>query len=248
MAVPQTWELPEAFRKRLGTTVGRQRAMESAGQLLLVLHAPPDADEVMRRGRLFWRKDDNSWLAAGEKGAGRLTLASHLDEYQQRLDRIETDVQKATTAREYFDALEKLTPLHRSAKNQHHVLQDARKMCPEVRDLIDLRDRAYQIERTAELSLQETRHLLDLAIARKAEEEAAASKRIEASAHRLNILAAWFFPVVTVSALLGIDLETASAVAGRDLRPVAPYLFGSLLLGGLIVGGILSTVVTQRHR
>ena len=62
--VPVDWQIPEEFRRRLGTTVGRQRAMQAEGQLLLVLHSVPEASEDTRRGVLFHRDAGSQWKAS----------------------------------------------------------------------------------------------------------------------------------------------------------------------------------------
>ena len=67
--LPATWDVPQNFRDRLGSSVGRQRAMLSDGHLLLVLHAPPDPDQDQRKGRFFWRKPDGVW-ASDQMGSG----------------------------------------------------------------------------------------------------------------------------------------------------------------------------------
>ena len=71
-------------------------------------------------------------------------------------------------------------------------LQEARKLVPDDRDLINLRDRAYEIERTADLLYNTAKNAMDFTIAVRAEEESRASRRMAVSAHRLNILAAFF--------------------------------------------------------
>ena len=61
--LPTSWEVPQVFRDRLGSRVGRQRAMVAEGHLLLVLHAPPAPDQDEREGRFFWRKPDGTWVS-----------------------------------------------------------------------------------------------------------------------------------------------------------------------------------------
>ena len=73
MRLPEAWAVPEEFRDRLGTHVGRQRMMCEDDQVLLVLHAPPKPDEDERYGRFFWRKADGTWVSdqLGEGGCPR---------------------------------------------------------------------------------------------------------------------------------------------------------------------------------
>ncbi len=250
--LPAGWEVPQKFRDRLGSKVGRQRAMQSDGHLLLVLHAPPSPQDTHRVGRLFWRASDGTW-ASNELGSGISALNRHLDEYESALAAADQQEEKAETAAQYFDVLDRLAPLRRAAINLHHVLQDARKMFPEFRELIDARDRAYTIERTAELLTTETKNALDLTVARRAEEQAQASQRMAIASHRLNILAAIFFPIATVAAIVGIDLETLAAIIGQD-RPslvkaglLAPLLLG-LIVGGLVLGSLITMAINRTPR
>jgi formate/nitrite transporter FocA (FNT family) len=70
------------------------------------------------------------------------------------------------------------------------------------------------------------------------------------ASHRLNILAAIFFPIATVVAIFGIDLETLSALIGRDRQSVVdggllvPLLLG-LIVGGLILGGLITLAINR---
>lgn len=237
--IPPLWKVPQVFRDRMGEQVGRQRAMLADGHLLLVLHAPPKANENQRHGQFFWRDAEGQWTSK-ERGTGINALSKHLEDYEAiiaELDRLE---EKATSSGEYFAILEQLSPVQRAATNLHHVLQEARESCPDVRELINLRDRAYGIERTAELLLAEVKNALDVAVAKRAEEQAASSHQMEVSAHRLNKLAAFFFPIATLMAIFGANLRHGL----EDIWPPVPML---IVLGlGLAMGGILTVFVTKR--
>ncbi|MEX0818268.1 MAG: hypothetical protein WD070_01710, partial [Pirellulaceae bacterium] len=168
--IPPLWKVPQVFRDRMGEQVGRQRPMVADGHLLLVLHAPPEPNENQRHGRLFWRDPEGQWTSK-DRGTGINALNKHLDEYEElvaSLDRLE---EQATTSSDYFAILERLSPVHRAATNLHQVLQEARQTCPDFRELINLRDRAYGIERTAELLLAEVKNALDVLVAKRAEEQ-----------------------------------------------------------------------------
>jgi len=160
-----------------------------------VLHAPPKPEDDLRVGRFFWRKPDGIWKSK-ERGSGIGSLNKHLDEYEDLIATLDKQEEEAKTADAYFEVLERLTPIHRAARNLHQVLQESRKMCPDYRDIIDVRDRAYAIERMADLLFSGTKNALAFAVAKRAEEQAHASQRMAAAAHRLNILAAFFFPII----------------------------------------------------
>ncbi len=237
--IPPLWKVPQTFRDRMGERIGRQRPMVANGHLLLVLHAPPRPNENVRHGRLFWRDPAGQWSSNGS-GLGIEALSKHLTEYQEMISNLDQLEEKATTSSEYMAILEQLSPVHRSATNLHHVLQEARQECPDVRELINLRDRAYEIERTAELLLTEVKNSLDVIVAKRAEEHAASSHQMSIASHRLNVLVAFFFPVATLMAIFGANLRHGL----EDTWPPVPMLV--VIVVGLLMGGILSLFVTRR--
>ncbi len=234
--LPPGWDVPQEFRDRLGSKVGRQRAMFADDHLLLVLHAPPAPDQDERQGRFFWRKPDGTWIS-DQLGTGPDAVTKHLDEYAGRIDALDRQDEKATQSHEHFAILEALAPLHRAARNMHTVLQDARKQCPGAREIIDLRDRAYEIERNAELLTTDSKNALDFLMARQAEAQAEAGNRMAVAAHRLNLLAAFFFPLATLCAIFGMEVRH-----GLEYLP-APYLFIGVILVGLLFGAVLTVFV-----
>lgn len=250
--LPVGWEVPDRFRQRLGKTVGRQRPMAAEGHLLLVLHAPPTTEDAQRVGRLFWRAADGTWKS-NALGNGIAALGKHLDEYETLIAALDRQEEEARTAEDYFAVLERLGPLSRSARNQHQVLQEARQACPEFAELIDARDRAYAVERAAELLYGETKNSLDLLVARRAEEQARDSRRMAEAAYRLNILAAVFLPIVAVTAILGIDLGTMATLLGYDANSFvaegrAVVICLGLLMAALALGAILTGIVVRPPR
>lgn len=234
---PEAWQTPVTFRERLGSKVGRQRAMFADGHLLLVLHAPPTPDESNRVGRFFWRSPEGTW-ASNAFGTGFNSLSKHLDEYEEAISGLDRSEMEAATANDYLDVLEQLGPLRRSIGNLHQVLQESRKAYPEYRELIDARDRAYEIERTADLLLSGTKNALDVLAARQAELQAASSHQMALASHRLNLLVAFFFPIATLTAIFGTNLQHGL----EQLSP--PYPFLAVLVLGLVLGAILTAFVT----
>ncbi len=237
--LPAAWKVPPVFRERMGTQVGRQRMMVADGHLLLILHAPPKPDEAGRVGRFFWRSPDGTWTS-NEFGTGVNALNSHLDSYQEITSKLDAQEENASSAQDYFDVLESIAPVNRAAHNLYNVLQEARKACPEYRELINLRDRAYDTQREAELLYNGTKNSLDFAVAKRAEEQAVASHQMALSAHRLNVLVAFFFPIATLTAIFGVNLRTGL----EDTAP--PFLFLGVIALGLAFGGVLTAFVTRR--
>ncbi len=236
--VPLDWDVPKSFRQRLGDRIGRQRAMSAEGHLLLVLHSPPQTAEHQRDGRLFWRQPDGQWRAS-HSNAGNAALSEHFAEYRNLLEEIDDREDVASTADQYFRLLSELTPLYRAARNQHLALQQARAELRDIRDVINFRDEAYELEREADLLLSDAKNALDFSIAKKSEEQARTSHQMAVSSHRLNLLVAFFFPIATLVSVFGTNLQ-------HGLEAVyAPVPFVVVLATGLLFGVLLRKRVSR---
>jgi Mg2+ and Co2+ transporter CorA len=238
MNVPPGWALPEAIAVRLGERSGRQRAMTSDGHLLLVLHQVPGEDSAERKGAFFWRSEDGQWHA-GDGGHGVVAVQSHLSTYDQAVEQLEADYDRARTAREYFRILETIVPLHRAASNQHAALQAARESLPEVREIISLRDLAGDIERAAELLHADVKNALDFRVAEQAEQQAKSAHEMSEAGHRLNLLAALFLPASVIGGAFGTSLNS-----GLENAPT--WLFWAVLFGSLLFGIFLYQAMSKR--
>lgn len=237
--LPKTWEVPQVFRARLGTSVGRQRLMAADGHLLLVLHLPPKPDDDERQGRFLWRQPDGAWHS-NDLGSGPSVVNKHLDQYEEAVHRLDEEEDKASSADDYFSVLEELAPIQRAARNLHTVLQQAREALPDDRNLINFRDRAYEIERNADLLYSGTQNALNFAVAKQAEKQAAASQRMARSAHRLNLLVGFFFPLATLSAIFGTNLQH-----GFEHHP-APFAFLTMVSVAVFCGIALTSFLIRR--
>lgn len=238
--IPGTWEVPQEFHDRLGERPGRQRVMLAAGHLLFVLHEPPGPDESVRRPRLFWREPNGTWHNTG-KSHGVAAFKGHLEEFERAIDRFDQLEDRAARSRDFLTILEATGPLKRSIANLHQVLEEARRMIPADRDLINLRDQAYDLSRTAELLYDATRNALDTARTRQAEEQAASSSAMAIAAHRLNLMVAVFFPLATLAAIFGMELPN-----GLDSVP-APWAFLGVCGVGLVLGLLVATLFIGRR-
>jgi hypothetical protein len=236
--LPSSWEVPQVFRDRLGARVGRQRAMTDGGHLLLVLHEPPRPGEDERRGRFIWRRPDGSWTSKG-LGDGTAAVERHVEEYAHMVDELETMEERAEGSDAYFGVVRAAGPLHHAAGNLHATLQQARELFPADRDLIDFRDRAYQVHRRAELLYTLAKDGLDFATAQQSERLARDGHRMSLASHRLNLLAAFFFPMATLSSVFGMQL-----VHGYE-GAYAPVPFLATIAVGLGFGCILAAVIAR---
>ena len=80
---------------------------------------------------------------------------------------------------------------------------------------------------------------LEFSVALRAEEQARSSKKMAVAAHRLNILAAIFFPIATLMTIFGVNLKH-----GLEER-YWPWPF--LVCAGLgLAGGIVLTSMLSR--
>lgn len=229
MITPPTWSLPEAIRARLGqTTYGRQRAIAEDSHLLLVLHQPPGADDSRREGVLFWRNPAGDWqFSRGEPGPG--ALKRHVQAYAELEGKLTQDYEKAADTTALFDLVETLTPLARAARNMYQALQVAREAIKGDTFLIEMRDLAYEVDRNLELLLEDVRNAIQYRMAREAEEQAQLSKEAVRASHRLNILAALFFPLTAIASLFGMNLA-------HGLNEHRPTIFWLVFAAGTGLG------------
>ncbi|MFK7821428.1 MAG: CorA family divalent cation transporter [Planctomycetaceae bacterium] len=245
--LPAEWTVPQIFRDRLGDEPGRQRSMESDGHLLLVLHKAPKAGQNMRTARILWRDPEGTWKC-NDGTDGLPALEQHLSEYDDVLMSLDDAEHNANEAKQYLQVLTRLAPVLRAARHQHATLQSAREAVPKERALINARDHAYRLERTIELLMSDARGSLDVATLQQSEEQATSNAAMAQASHRLNILAALFLPLATISGLLGVDFPHP----GRDgdflpLWQPTYYPFWGMVGVGLGVGILIAIIISRRQ-
>jgi hypothetical protein len=229
MIIPPSWNLPEAIRIRLGrATYGRQRAIAEEGHLLLILHKPPGPDDRSREGALFWRHPSGEWQIH-RGGSGANGLKRHVQSYAEIEAKLAADYETAADIKVFFDLIETLTPLVRSARNMYQALQTAREAIQGDSFLIEMRDLAYEVERNFELLVEDVRNGIHHRLARKAEEQARFSEQALHASHRLNILAAIFFPLMAIAGLFGMNLA-------HGLGEHRPAIFWLIVVAGCALG------------
>ncbi len=209
--------------------------MLQEGHLLLILHEAPAPDAVERTPAFFWRSPGGEWMAH-RKVMPSGTLGDFLNVFETRL-LLDSQETAAATAAAYHTILEATAPVLRTIRSLHRALQEARDMVKEDRELINHRDRAASLERTAELLLQDAQFGLSYIVARKAETQAASAASQAAAAHRLNILAALFLPLTAVPSLLGMEIHSGLADTQRHFW---------LIVGASIAAGLLCAIIIRR--
>lgn len=228
--LPKSWAVPSKFRERLGEQGGRQRTMSHEGHLLLVLHRVPDEGSAQRAACFFWRAPDGAWRSNGQ-GSGAQAVRAHVQAWADAVAALETKLEAAKQSDDYFAVLRVASPLVRTARNLHRVLQDAREACPGDRELIVTRDLAGEVERAIELVDGEARNALSYTVARRAEEQASLQAQAARSRQRLNELAAFFLPFTALSSVVSMKATSAGMVVG---------VVAAGLLLGLVVRGLVS--------
>jgi hypothetical protein len=231
--LPDTWSIPQRFRDRLGQQAGKPRAMAEGGHLLLILHEVPKSDTQPGqdpRARFFWRAPDGAWQVGGSSAVGVHPIKRLVGEYRESAEALEQRLDTADQADEYFAVLRASTPLLRAARALHRALQEAREASNDDKDVITLRDQAGEIERLVELIHADAQNGLEFTAAKRAEEQAELSRKIFASHHRLNMLAATFLPLTAIAAALGMDPRHAFG------EHATPFVVWAIVIGSIALG------------
>ena len=223
------WNLPSEITARLGSeSWGAQRAIFEAEHLLLVLHAPPKPDGNERDHEIFLRLPQGKWLHKGVDH-GDHGLTKFMEDYRLLYNDLENRFEKVSSIDSLFAIIDSLIPLARSSNNMKQALQSAREALGNDAFIIDMRDRSVDIARGFELLLADARLSLEFRLARSAEAQARAAEVGNRAQHKLNILAAIAFPLMSVSAVFGMNLQS-----GLENKPF--WIFWLVFLGGLGLG------------
>jgi hypothetical protein len=237
--VPKTWQLPDAIRKRLGNSVGRQRMMDEDGNLLLILHqVPKSEDDEIRTAVLFWRNPAGEWKSHPTSG-GLAGLDAHLASYRTAIHQLDEDVEAAQTPRQYFEVMRRMHPVQRSTRNMAEVLQAARQALPDETRMINMRDQAVDLERGIELIAADAKAGMEFTMAESASQHALSAMEASQEARRLNRLVAIFFPLATLVAVFGMNSP----------NEVIRYpSFWTILVSGIALGLIVYGIVSVRPK
>ncbi|HUS35683.1 MAG TPA: CorA family divalent cation transporter [Verrucomicrobiae bacterium] len=228
MIIPPDWNVPESITARLGQkSAGRQRIIFEDDHLLIILHKVPSADDTTREAALFLRAPDGSWRwTRGPNGAA--ALSSHVQSYTDRESALQAAADKCEDTRTLYELLAELTPVARAARNMHATLQAAREAVKEDKLLIDVRDRASDVERELELLLEDVRNMIQYRSIREAEQQSLLAAEALRASHRLNVIAAIFLPLTAITGIFGMNLAP-----GIDKESAAYFWSIALLSVGL---------------
>jgi Mg2+ and Co2+ transporter CorA len=235
--IPPHWHLPDAITERLGCGSGPQRAMREEGHLLLILHQIPLPDERRRKPALFWRHPSGQWESSLDD-TGVKSLWKLMHDYETTLEALDDAEDDAKSALEFHNVLEALTPVLRATRGLHRATQQARDLIKADRDLIILRDKSADIERSAELLMQDAQFGLNFTAAKQAESQAESARFMATTAHRLNVLAAWFFPLTALASVFGMQLKHGWEESG--------IAFWIVLALGIAAGVVMSRMIVRK--
>ena len=212
--------------------------MLEEGHLLIIVHHVPQPDQTDRKPAFFWRNPMGEWRSTEGKGMGPVALNAFLEGWEAKLQALDVEEQKAATAMEYHKLLESLGPILRTTRGLHKALQQAREFVKDDRELIDFRDTAAGLERSAELLLQDAQFGLDFIAAKQSEQQSLLAQQMSSTAHRLNIIAALFLPMTAIASILSMEVSSGLA----NTRPH----FWLVLFAGCLLGGSLAAWVSRR--
>ncbi|THU01030.1 hypothetical protein E9531_09605 [Lampropedia puyangensis] len=238
------WPVSEAITRRLGAaSFGAQRAIFEDGQLLLVLHAPPQASKA-RDHEIFLRLPDNEpqgqWLYKGQKG-GQRVLEELLLRYEKELSRLSNALDIAENAAALFSIIGDCIPITRAAVNLQKTMEAGRNAVKEDQWLIDQRDKAVEIARNFELLLADARLDLDYKLAQAAEQQTRATEAVIRAQRKLNTIAALTFPVMALGAAWGMNLQSG-------LEAANPALFWLVIVIGILLGLVVRLWIKQDEK
>jgi len=234
--IPDTWQVPTELRERVGTRVGRQRAMVEGAHCLLLLHQLPKHNERERHAIAFWRSDIGAWRCFPGRDNIQ-TLKEHVENVSKTVEELDDKLDVAEKATEFLALIKLARPMQRLTRNMHLALQQVRDAFPEDLEILALRDRAYELERLAETICDDTENGMQYTIAQHTEEQADVSERIAKESHRLNTLAAVALPITAIGSILGMNLTN-----GLEGLP-EPISFWFIVLGVFLFGMFLRSRV-----
>lgn len=240
---PKIWDLPFDIRRQLSGREGRQRAIAADHHLMLVLYCVPEPESNRGETVYFWRNRDQEWHFS-ERGGGFSALEKVVQQYEHRVAELDDALSTAEDSRARFQVLDEVTPLLRSVRNLSDTLNKAWELSeqqaavinkkkpgegePKASPLQNVWEHAVEITRAAEFLKSDAEGAIKFAHARQQELQSHYFRQQSQAAHRLNILAATFLPVATISSVFGMNL--ASGLENTSV------LFWLVLLAAVAVG------------
>lgn len=101
--------------------------------------------------------------------------------------------------------IDEATPIVRAGRLLAQVISELRKALRDDLEVLSIRDQAVNMERSGDLLLQDAKSSLDFMIAKNAVAQAKDAQKSAKEAQKLNRLAAFFFPLMTIAAVFGMN-------------------------------------------
>ena len=235
-----SWDLPPAIERRLGPkSYGRQRVIAEEGHVLIVLHGVLGKDQDFPEEHVFLRSPDGT-LQGNGKPKGEKQLRQLLADFDTTYDELEQQYKEARSASQLFAVLDLVSPIKRTSSHLYETLQAARQAIDETL-FIELRDEAYMISRAYDLVHEEIKLALDYRIAKNTEKQAKQAAEALKAQNRLNILAAFTFPLISLATIFGMNLT-------HGFENLSPIVFWAVFIFGTVVGLILKAWVLPRRK
>ena len=235
------WVLPKKIENRIGVnSYGRQRTIFEEEHLLIILHDLPKVGEKSRDPYVFLRQPEGHFFCNGNV-KGETALTDIIQRYIDRFLVLDEEYNESDSAESYFKILEEVIIISRSATNLYQTLQKAREHVMADKFILEMRDAAAEMHRNFELLLMDVKNALDYTRAKSSERQAMKAEEAVEAQHRLNILVALFFPLMTVATIFGMNL-----VHGFEKQ--ATSLFWAVLSGGLLLGLFLMRWVMKKSK
>ncbi len=234
--VPALWGLSPELLAAVGNEVGRQRLVHVGDHVVAVLHRVPNAGEREREPVVFWRGPNGLWRKSpGRDGAEGWN--EHLQQYHDELTKLDSDLEIATTANEYFALLRSARPVKRATRNLNAMMVQLKEIFPNDPELRALRERSYELERFADVLVDDADAGMQSLIAQRAEQQAVLSEKIAFETHRLNMLSAFFLPIAAVTGIFGMNLSST----WEETQAPIPFLLAvaASITVGFFLRGIL---------
>jgi len=234
--LPSFFEPEDEVLDQLSNRPGTQRCVVGRDELLLIVHDVPKPGSPDREPLIFWRRQDEIWIDyGGAKGLRK--LSDLLDRYTKMLADQQDVIDEADTAAEIFALARASSPLARASRNLGIAIDQTLANDEDNRELRSIRDRAKEIERTADQLNQDARLTLEFWKAERGEEQQEAAEKLNKIAFRLNLLAGFFLPLVAFGGLFGMNVNLPDFVDGW---------FWVIFFGGLTIGGVLVYLVSRK--
>ncbi|MFC5049995.1 hypothetical protein ACFPK9_05155 [Rubritalea spongiae] len=232
--IPKSWNVSPTIRHRVGEDVGRQRLIEEDGQILVILHQVPNVEEKsLREAALFWCDEAGDWKSLPSSG-GKSELKTLVNDYQRKFAELDQLLESAEDPAVIHDVIDNATPVLRAGRHATQVLSELRKALRDDLDILATRDLAVNMERNGDLLLQDAKSSLEYLIAKNAAAQAKDAQKAAKEAQKLNRLAAFFFPLMTLAAILGMNAPSTMLGNGN---------IWLVVVVGLALGGIVRAVL-----